>query len=151
MRSVGVHVTMARKGRPTASVVVVDGGWGSASLVQQFDLTSNTDDFATVLHELGSSLRSHLSGLAADRVLIRRADVARVPSNKEGPRLRLLAEGALTAAARAEVEEVHALTGKELADRSPASSKADLDSEAAQQVPGSPIEAAAAALVGLTT
>jgi hypothetical protein len=148
MRSVGVCVRIPSKGRPAAQVVVLDGAWGSAKEQEHFELTSNKDDLATVLHELASALRSHLTGLDADRVVIRRADL-QVASRKEGPRIRLLAEGALAGAARAEVTDVLMLTGKDLAARSPSKSKDDLDAEAAAQVPRSPVEAAAAALAGL--
>ena len=138
-----------RKNRPAASVVVLSGNWGSPVEVDHFELTSNKDDLPTLLHELGSGLRSHLSGLAADRVVIRRADV-QVASRKEGPRLRLLAEGAMAGAARSEVRDVILLPGKDLAAKSPATSKDDLDTQAAGRVPNSPVEAAAAALVGLS-
>lgn len=149
MRSVGVAVHMASRRRPTARVVVLDGSWGAAAEIGQFELTSNKDDFATVLHELASALTSHLSGLGANRVVIRRADLPPRASNAEGPRLRLLAEGALAGAARAAVRDVLILAGKELGQRSAAGSKEALDQEAAQQAPNSPNEAAAAALSGL--
>lgn len=149
MRSVGVCVHIPKKGRPAARVVVLDGAWGSATEHERFELTSNRQDIGTILHDLASGLKSRLSPLKADRVVVRRADMARVPSNRDGPRLRLLAEGALAAAARSEVTDVVVLAGKDLAQRSLAASKNDLDAEAATQVPGSPVEAAAAALAGL--
>jgi hypothetical protein len=149
MRAVGVCVHMASKGRPSADVVVAEGSWGSAVEIERFELTSNKQELATIFYELASGLRSHLAGLHADRVVIRRADVPTRASKKEGPRLRLLAEGALVGAARAEVEDVLVLTGKELAARSPTASKDDLDAEAERQLAGSPVEAAAAALAGL--
>jgi hypothetical protein len=144
-----VSVHLPKKGRPAARVVVLDGSWGAAFEHAHFDLTSNKQDIATILHDLASGLRSQLSGLKADRVVVRRADLPKKPNNNEGPRLRLLAEGALASAARDQVSDVLVLPGKDLAQRSPAPSKADLDSEAATQVPGSPVEAAAAALSGL--
>jgi hypothetical protein len=146
---VGVCVHLPKKGRPAARVVVLDGAWGSASEHDRFDLTSNKQDIGTILHDLASGLRSHLSGMNADRVVVRRADMQKVSSKYDGPRIRLLAEGALAAAARSEVNDVLVLAGKDLAQRSPAASKDDLDAEAAAQVPGSPVEAAAAALSGL--
>src|SRR4051812_15988128 len=100
MRSVGVCVHLPKKGRPAARAAVLDGAWGSASEHAGFDLTSNEQDIANILHDLASGLRSHLSGMNADRVVIRRADMPQRPNNNEGPRLRLLAEGALAAAAR---------------------------------------------------
>lgn len=149
MRSVGVCVHIPTKGRPAARVVVLDGSWGTATVIDSFDLTSSKDDLATVLYDLARGLRSHLSGLGADRVVIRRADVGKVASRHEGPRLRLLAEGALAEAARDEVEDVLVLPGKDLATRSPAQSKADLDGEAKKLVGTDTFEAAGAALSGL--
>ena len=140
---------MASKGRPAAHVVLLDGAWGAVTEGPSIELTSNKDDLATILHDLGSGLTSYLSGANADRVVVRRADQAKVASNREGPRLRLLAEGALVGAARSQVNDVLVLSGKELADRCRAASKADLDSAAASQAPGSAKEAAAAALSGL--
>src|SRR3954451_16984153 len=105
MRTVGVSVHLPSRGRQSARVVVLEGAWGSPSELQSFELTSNNQDLPTILHDLGSGLRSHLTGHGADRVVIRRADT-QVASRKEGPRVRLLAEGALTGAARATVTDV---------------------------------------------
>jgi hypothetical protein len=149
MRVVGVCVHMSTKGRPAAHIVDADGSWGAVTDTQSFELTSNKQDLATILYELASGLRSHLAGVRADRVVIRRADYFKISSRHEGPRLRLLAEGALAGAARGEVEDVLVLTGKELADRSRATSKDNLEAEAARQMPGCPREAATAALSGL--
>src|SRR4051812_46480110 len=149
MRSVGVCVHLAKKGRPAARVVLLDGTWGAAAEHARFDLTSNKQDIATILHDLATGLRSLLSGMHADCVVIRRADKPKKPSNLDGSRLRLLAEGALASAARDEVADVLILPGKDLAQRSPATSKDDLESEAEKQVPGGPVEATAAALSGL--
>lgn len=149
MRSMGIAVRMTGKGRPTARVVVVDGDWAKPAPVDAFELTSTDDDNPTQLAALASGLRSRIKGLAPDRVLVRRADLPRVASNKEGPRLRLLAEGALVASAREEVSDVLLLTGKDLAARSPAASKADMDAHAGSLLPSENVEAAAAALVGL--
>jgi hypothetical protein len=149
MHVVAVSVHMSTKGRPAARVIDVQGAWGSVTDVQSFELTSNKQDLATILYELASGLRSHLAGVGADRVVIRKADFFKISSRQEGPRLRLLAEGALAGAARGEVEDVLVLTGKELADRSRATSKANLEAEAERQISGIPVEPAAAALSGL--
>jgi hypothetical protein len=149
MRCVGVAVHVPRKGRPEARVIVVDGAWGAASEHGSFELTSNKGDLATILYDLASGLRSHLSGLGAARVVIRQADFQKAAASKDGTRLRLIAEGALAAAARGQVNEVFLLSGKDLADRTPAQSKDDLDAEAARQLPDAPVGAAAAGLAGL--
>jgi hypothetical protein len=144
----GIAVQMTTKGRPTARVVVLDGDWATPSTVEAFELTSTDDDKPLQLAALAAGLRSRVKGLTPDRIVIRRADL-QVASKKEGPRVRLLAEGALAASAREEVDEVLLLTGKDLAAKSPAASKADMDTHAKSVLPGTPVEAAAAALVGL--
>jgi hypothetical protein len=63
--------------------------------------------------------------------------------------MRLLAEGALASSARATVDDVLLISGRELAARSPASNKDALDKHASNTLPDSPAEAAAAGLVGL--
>jgi hypothetical protein len=140
---------MTAKQRPTAHVVVLEGGWGSPSVVEAFDLTSAEEDKPTQLTRLAAGLRSRAKGLRPDRVIIRRADYFRVASSAEGPRMRLLAEGALTAAAKEVVDDVLLLTGKDTAALSPAASKADLEQHADAVLPDLYVEAAAAALAGL--
>lgn len=149
MRSVGVVVHLARKSRPAALVAVLEGAWGAASLSERFELTSSNEEVPTILFDLATGLRSYLSGAQADRVVIRRADQPPRPSNREGPRLRLLAEGALAAAARVDVTDVLLMNGKALAERTPAGSKASLTAQAAQDVPQVQSEAVEAALCGL--
>jgi hypothetical protein len=148
MSVLGVAVHFPSKGRPAASAVLVDGTWGAPNTLDTFELTSAATDLPSQLRDLADGLRSRLKGLAPNRVVIRRADYAPA-SNKPGPRLRLLAEGALAAAARAEVTEVVLLEGKDLAAKSPARNKADLDQHAAAVLPNTPKEAGAAALAGL--
>ncbi len=145
----GIAVQMTGKGRPTARVVVVDGNWANPARVDGFELTSTDDGTPTQLATLAAGLRSRIKGLAPERVVVRRADLPAVASKKEGPRLRLLAEGALVASAREEVSDVLLLTGKDLAARSQAASKADMDTYAGSVLPSENVEAAAAALVGL--
>lgn len=141
---------MAARGRPAASVVTVDGTWAAPTVRECIELTSSANDPATQLLDLARGLGSYLSGAAADRVVIRRADWSRARGNTDGPRQRLLAEGALAAGARAEVESVSVKTGKDLADLSPAANKEALDGYALALGGGHPEQALAAALVGLT-
>jgi hypothetical protein len=82
-------------------------------------------------------------------VVIRRADPPPRPNNKDGPRFRLLASGAVTAAARLLVTNTTVRTGKECADAY-GSSKESLDTDAKTLVTkDAHVEAAAAALSGL--
>ena len=117
IRALGIAVNLSTKGRPTACCVLVEGTLPAPSLIDAFDLTSADDTLPGQLHDLASGLRSRLSGLKPDRVVVRRADFPPKPSNKEGPRLRLLAEGALIAAAMDEVRSVTVAPGKELVPR----------------------------------
>jgi hypothetical protein len=145
----GVAVRIPSKGRPAADVVVVEGTWGAPVLVTTFKLTSTHDDLPTLLQDLSAGLASRLSGLSVDRVVVRRADKPTRPSNYEGPRTRLLAEGAITASAKAAIDDVILADGKTLGGRCPARSKADLETEASKVLAGEPVDAAAAALSGL--
>lgn len=140
---------MPSKKRPSARLVALDGTWGVAVVTKSFELASSTDDVATQLVDLTRGLRSYLSGASADIVVLRRADQSPIGSRAEGPRRRLLAEGALIAGAREEVEKVLVKTGKELAEASPATNKAALDRHAEAVAPGEECQAVAAALVGL--
>jgi hypothetical protein len=141
-------VNLAKKGRPAAACVLVEGTLQAPKVLDVFELTSANSAVPTQLHDLGTALRSRVTGIKPDRVVIRRADFARRPSNKEGPRLRLLAEGALAACAHDEVSDVVILTGKDLAAHA-SMSKAALDAHAQATCPSAPSEAAAAALAGL--
>jgi hypothetical protein len=140
---------MTSKKRPSASVVAVDGTWDVAVVTKSFELASSADDVATQMLDLTRGLRSYLSGAGADVVVVRRADQSPIGSRAEGPRQRLLAEGALIAGAREEVERVLVKSGKELAEASPATNKAGLDSHAELVAPNEDCQAVAAALVGL--
>lgn len=139
---------LTAKSRPTAKVVVLEGGYITPTLVDHFDLTSTEDEVPDQLHHLADGVRSRIEGLRPDRVVIRRADVAPKASNMEGPRLRLLAEGALASAARDQMSDVVLATAKDLATRTPLK-KAELDARAGALFSGVPAEAAAAALSGL--
>lgn len=149
MRSVGVCVRLTTKKRPTANVVVLEGSYAAPMVVETFELTSNEGPVPIQLADLHNSLRSHLAGLKPERVVIRRADHPFKPSNQEGPRLRLLAEGALVTAACAESDDVALENGKDLAARAGVKNKATLDADAASIASGHAKSACAAALAGL--
>jgi hypothetical protein len=72
-------------------------------------------DIPEQLFQVGRSVESRLRGLRADRVVVRRADVPSRASKKEGPRLRLLIEGAAVSAARSAVTDIHLGMGKDIA------------------------------------
>lgn len=149
MRSIGVCVRLTTKKRPTANVVVLEGTYVAPAVVETFELTSREGPVPIQLADLHNNLRSRLSGLKPDRVLVRRADHPFKPSNQEGPRLRLLAEGALVSAACAESDDVTLANGKDLATRAGAKDKATLDAAGAALASGHEANACAAALAGL--
>lgn len=147
-RAVGLAVALV-KGRPRADVVVMEGTRSAPVLVESFALTSGETELVDQLHDLATALRNRLIGLKPDRVMIRRADQAPTPSGAEGPKVRLLTEGALAMAARERCVDTRLLSGMLVAKR--AGTKKDaLDSTASGMVgPKGPTEAAAAALAVL--
>lgn len=154
MRVAGIAVEMPTPKRPTTRIVVVEDAAGATSVTAFETFPSRSVPVATQLHEAAEAVRSRLTGLAIDRVVVRRADRPPKASNMDGPRLRLLTEGAVTSAARSVVVETRIGTGKETGAWF-GSSKQNLD-QAARGFLGSAdvdlrfSEAAGAALAGLS-
>jgi hypothetical protein len=101
--------------RPRARVVVLDGTRSAPVLVEAFEVTTQEKDPAGQVHDVATSFANRVKGLAVDRVMIQRADYYKIPSNQEGPRIRLLVEGALTFAAREQVADTHVAVGRDVA------------------------------------
>jgi hypothetical protein len=99
----GVAVKMTGPGVPTARVVVVEGPMVSASLIDAYEVAAPQAELAGMLAEIAEAVASRAHGLGIDKVIVRRADKSQRPSNQEGPRIRLLAEGAIAASVRAVV------------------------------------------------
>ncbi|NYD40039.1 hypothetical protein [Nocardioides panaciterrulae] len=100
--------------KATAYVVIVDDGSGSPVVVDQFAITNDEADLATRLYDMAENIRTKVSTFKPDRVAIRRADFPPTGSRKEAPKVRLLAEGALTSAARSNCVNTYLATGKDL-------------------------------------
>ena len=149
MRSIGVCVRLTTKNRPTANVVVLEGTYLTPTIIETCELTTSAAAVPIQLADLHNNLKSRLSGLQPDRVVVRRADHPKRASNQEGPRLRLLAEGALVTAACSETDDVVLANGKDLAARAGAKDKATLDLDATAIASGHATKACAAALSGL--
>lgn len=154
MRVAGIAVDIPRRGRPVARLVVIDDASGSALIDNVADFTSDDTDLATQAHDIAEAVRSRLRGVSVDRVVVRRADRPPRASNTEGPRIRLVIEGAITGAARGTVTDTRIGTGRELGSRF-GSSKAALDTAASTVVTSANkdarfVEAAAAALAALS-
>ena len=131
MRVAGISVAMASRQRPAAYLVVLDDSSGRAMIKADHAFPADDMDLATQLHDTAEAVRSRLEGLAIERVIVRRADRPPSASNTEGPRLRLLMEGAVTSAARSVVVDTMLGTGADTGTWFGAK-KADVDTASAQ-------------------
>ncbi|MGH3724610.1 MAG: hypothetical protein ACRDUS_10870 [Mycobacterium sp.] len=113
-----------------------------------FEVKEAEEDLAVRLGELSKKVRGRARSIAPNGVVVRRADRPQRPSNLEGPRLRLLAEGAITAAAHEVVSNTVIRSGKECGDKF-GSSKGGLAQAAETILGGKYSDATAAALSGL--
>jgi len=77
-------------------------------------LTGDDVGFPRQLFDLSEAAGSRLSALEPDRVAVCRADFPPRSSRTDGPKLRLLAEGAITAAAYAVVPNTYLGTGHDV-------------------------------------
>ncbi len=141
-------IVVSVMGKPRASVVIIDGPFTAPTVIEVFDLTTTETDTAGQAQDLSANLRNRLRGTTPDRVLVRRADFPPRPSNKEGPRLRLIIEGAIAAAAKEIVTYTVLLTGRDAAART-SMTKDDLNGLAATLVGPKERQAGAAALAAL--
>ncbi len=153
MRVAGLAVKVLAKHRPAVRFVVLNDSTTPAAVETCEEFTSDDVDLPTQLLEITKAVSSRLKGLPADRAVVRRADIPPRPSNKEGPRVRLLAEGAATSAARTQVVDTRLGTGKDVGAWH-GSNKSNVDAAAAALLAGAGedekfAEAAAAALAGL--
>jgi hypothetical protein len=137
-------------GRPTVEVAVAEGAADAPRLVTKFPVPSNAaDELTTQIHDVAAAIRSRISGLKPDRVVIRRADFAPFARRNEGPRTRLLTEGAIAAASLDEISDVVLLDGQTLAIRAFKQSKGEMDSRAASLLPEVAEMVAGATIAGL--
>lgn len=114
MRVVGFAVKLETEGRPTTRGVLLEDNGSGPMLVDQFALTGDDVSFPRQLFDLSQAAGSRLSALEPDRVAVCRADFPPRPSRTDGPKLRLLAEGAITAAAYAVVPDTYLGTGHDI-------------------------------------
>jgi hypothetical protein len=129
LRVVGIAVDARDPKRPLARLALADNGTGSVVIVTTLELPSDSTATATQLHDAAEALRSHLKSLGPDRVVVRRADRSARARQTDGPKFRLLMEGALTSTACSVVPDTLIGTGKETAEWF-GSSKEELDREA---------------------
>jgi hypothetical protein len=131
VRVAGFAVAVRTRRRPTTYLVVLDDSGGTPTIAAHESFTSDDADLATQLHETAEAVRSRLEGLSLVRVVVRRADRPPRATNAEGPKLRLLMEGAVTSAARSIVERTDIGTGAETGTWF-GSNKAGIDAAATQ-------------------
>lgn len=136
--------------RPTARVSVVTRSQDGELLVENtFELVPRGDTNADVLADLGSVFANRVRGLNPDTVVVRRAEQTVQLSRREGPKQRLLAEGALVYAAASVDARVVLLSGQGLAQKS-GTTKQSMDDAAAALAPGKYKESVAAAMAVLS-
>lgn len=140
--------------KATTYVVVLSDDSGSPVIADHFPVTNDESDLATRLFDMAQTVRTRIATLGPASVVIRRADFPPTGSRKEAPKVRLLAEGALTSASRAKCERTFLATAKEIgAWRGTDKAGLDEDAKALVKAAGLPqkyIPAASAALGGLT-
>jgi hypothetical protein len=129
MRVAGLAVDIPTQGRPRFHFVVLDDASGLTELVSHESHPSQDVDLATQLFNASEQVKSRLSAFSVDRVVVRRADRPMKANNSEGPRVRLLLEGAIVGTARSVTANTRLGTGKDLGGWY-GSNKARLDADA---------------------
>jgi hypothetical protein len=145
-RCVGVSVSI--NGSPQVLIAVLGGFRSSPEIIELFKLTTRDVDLVDQLSDLAQAFGNRIAGLSVQRVSIRRADMPPKSSNKEGPKTRLMVEGALATTARSHVSDTRLTSGRDLAlQAGKGKTKAEIDAEAASWVDNRAyVEAVAAAL-----
>jgi hypothetical protein len=154
MRAMGLAVAILPSKRPALRVVVLDDVAGPPQVVHCSEVLVAAEAVAGQLHFLARSVDSRARGVGnIDRVVVRRADTPPRATNAEGPKLRLLSEGAVIASVRDVVPAVDVGTGRDIGrwhstnkDRVEAAARALLIAASEDE---RYVEAAAAALAGL--
>lgn len=114
MASLGIRVHID-KGQPAVAAVLLEGTKSAATMVEPFLLTTNETTTVEQIQDLASALKNRLIGLGeVEGVAIRRADFS-PSSKKEGPKTRLLVEGAMIKASREQVESTSCASARDLA------------------------------------
>lgn len=153
MRVAGIAVSMVTPKRPALRLVVVDDSGRSPAIERVEEISADDVDIVEQLFKVARAVESRVKGLKVDRVVVRRADVPTQASKKDGPRRRLLTEGAATGASRSIAVDTRLAMGKEIAQwYGHPKAKLDDDGAALTTAAGEHSkygEAAAAALGGL--
>lgn len=113
MRVAGIAVEISSRGRPAARLAVLSDASGSPAIEAVEEFNADTVDLVTQIHDMSEAIKSHLTGAAVDRVVIRRADQAPAASRREGSKTRLLVEGAIVDASKSVNPDTRLGTGKD--------------------------------------
>ena len=156
MLALGLTIDMAATNRPALRAVLlgdphpasITPSLADLTVVTTFELPTVDEDRAKQLKDLAETVSARIRTLNPDIVVVRRADRPPRPSNKEGPRIRLMATGAIAAAARSLVPRTSIRDGSQCG-RAYGANKAKVDADASTLVEERLQEAAAAALAGL--
>jgi len=115
-----------------------------------FEFTTTETDWARICDQFAQDVSGRVSTLAPDVVVVRQADFNQQGRVGDGPRLRLVVEGAITSASIRHVPKTVLRRGKACADVYPGKSKDELDADGRSLVDKAVhAEAASAALSGL--
>jgi hypothetical protein len=156
VRALGLTIDMPARNRPALRAVLLSDQLTAAvtpaladvTVVTTFELPTADEDRAKQLRDIAETVSARIRTLEPDIVVVRRADQSPRASNQEGPRIRLMATGAVAAAARLLVPRTSIRDGKQCGEVC-GTSKASIDADASTLVPERLQEAAAAALSGL--
>lgn len=114
MRAMGLAVEM-KADQARLRAAIIDDSSGTAVLEQSFEMSGLGTDLATSLRDTAKAVGTKIKTLAPDVVVIRRADKSPTASRRESTKVRLLVEGAITAAASSECTNTYIATPTELA------------------------------------
>jgi hypothetical protein len=136
--ALGLSVDFPKAMRPVVRAVLLSDPLGvtqtptlaDITVVDEFELTSPEEDWAKLARDYGQAASGRISSLRPEAVVIRRADRPQRPNNYDGPRLRLVIDGALAAAAYQHVANTHLLTGSACASAYDRADKDALDRDA---------------------
>lgn len=140
--------------KATAYGIVLSDDSGSPVIADYFAVTNDESDLATRLFDMAQTVRTRIDTVGPASVVIRRADFPPRGSRAESPKVRLLAEGAITSAARAKCEQTLLADGRTISGWC-STDKEGLDADAKALVKAAGLAqkyypAASAALGGLT-
>lgn len=157
MLALGLAVAFPTQSRPVVRVVLLEDPFGAASVptladvtvAKEFDLTTTHTRWERMCGQFYADISGRVDTLNPDVVVVRRADFHRSRGNADGPRLRLVIEGAITAAAIGHVANTYLRHGTDCA-RAYGQDKDVMDTDGKGLVTKkNRAEAAAAALSGL--